>query len=463
SGLMEATKTINVPIPSGKQITRLKLWLLNPYAGRVNYSGFKASLNSKSLGTVAKPLSGAYGKFLDIDLRQNPDLKLIPGKNVVEVTARESESGMTYRCSFVLLPSSEGEQMLGTEPAFTEIHCESLLTPEDPNAPISDRQAPHLTLFEPKTAINATSPDMFMVRVSGEASDDRGIVVSVTVTGQQIAATPARLPVEKSKKKNKTPTPDPATVKLLFDQTLAIEPSARALLIEAKDRVGNRALCTVPILRAAIATKPVFGGRKFAVLVGVSHYRYNESGLGNLQYADADALAIRAWLRTSQGGDFKDEDIECLTNNNATLAAVESAVHRFLTKAGENDLIYLFLAGHGAPDPYDKQRLYFLLHDSKVTDLQHTAFPMTKLGEFLEKQSKQVRLIAFFDTCHSAGIKSQPASAMPPGKTDAKKGRGAGTRGVSIKKTGETATTNSLQPPASATAPGFNFYNSEMF
>ena len=86
---------------------------------------------------------------------------------------------------------------------------------------------------------------------------------------------------------------------------------------------------------------------------------------------------------------------------------MESAVNRFLTRAGENDLIYLFLAGHGAPDPYDKQRLYFLLHDSKVTDLQRTAFPMAKLGEFLEKQSKQVRLVAFFDTCHSAGREPQ--------------------------------------------------------
>src|SRR5262245_10638150 len=104
SGLMEATKTIDVAIPPDKQITRLKLWLLDPYAGRVNYSGFKASLNSKSLGTVAKPLSGAHGKYLDIDLRQNPDLRLTPSKNVIEVTAQERELGRTSRTFFVILP-----------------------------------------------------------------------------------------------------------------------------------------------------------------------------------------------------------------------------------------------------------------------------------------------------------------------------------------------------------------------
>jgi hypothetical protein len=292
------------------------------------------------------------------------------------------------------------------------------------------------------------------------------MVVSVTVNGRLVAAMPARPPVDKTIKKAKTPSPDPATIKLSFDQTVTIEPSARALLIEAKDRAGNRALCTVPIIRAAAAASapgPVFGGRKFAVLVGVSWYRHNESGLGNLQYADADALAVRSWLRTAEGGDFKDEDIECLTNNNATLAAVESAVNRFLTKAGENDLIYLFLAGHGAPDPYDRQRLYFLLHDSKVTDLQRTAFPMVKLGEFLEKQSKQVRLVAFFDTCHSAGVKGQPADATLPGKTVAKDRRGVGTKGGGAQKPGATASAATSQTPPAAPSPGFNFYNSELF
>ena len=97
SGLLEAAKITEVFIPPGKQITRLKLWLLNPYADRVTYSGLKASLNGKSLAIVAKPLSGTHGKFLDVDLRQHPELRLLLSKNVVEITAYESESGRTYR------------------------------------------------------------------------------------------------------------------------------------------------------------------------------------------------------------------------------------------------------------------------------------------------------------------------------------------------------------------------------
>lgn len=455
SGLMEAIKTTDVFIPVGKQITRLKLWLLNPYADRVSYSGFKATLNSKSLATVAKPLSGLHGKFLDVDLRVNPDLRLTSGKNVVEVTARESESGRIYRCSFVLLPGAGNPAKATAESVIAEIRCETILAPEDPNLPASDRQAPSLVLSEPKNAIAAPDSGAIHVHVSGEVSDNSGVIVSVTVNGQQIAASP-KLTSSKSNKRDKTPLPDPATIKLPFDQTVIIEASQRVVLIEAKDGTGNRALCTVPIRRNTVADKASFGGRKFAVLVGVSWYRFNEGDLNNLQFADADALAMRAWLRTAGGGDFKDEDIECLTNQNATLAAVETAVNRFLTKAGENDLMYLFLAGHGAPDPYDRQSLYFLLHDSKVTDLPHTAFPMKKLGEFLDRQSKQVRLIAFFDTCHSAGVKTQPGNTATANITT------QGGRGVGTKKTGASASapTPATQP---ASTSGFDFYNAELF
>lgn len=457
TGLIEAMKTTDVFIPPGKPINRVRLWLLNPYASRVNYGGFKASLNGKSLATVAKPMSGTRGNFLDVDLRVNPDLRLAPGKNVIELTARESESGRTYRCSFVLQPGASNAAKPVVETVAAEIRCEAIPAPEDPNLPLSDRQAPSLTLIEPKTVITAAAPGALSVRVIGEVSDNSGLIVSVTVNGQLIAASP-KPASGKSNKKDKTPPPDPATIKLPFDRIVTIEASQRAVLIEAKDGTGNRALCTVPILRDTVADKGGFGGRKFAVLVGVSWYRHNEGELNNLQFADADANAMKAWLRTAGGGDFKDDDIECLTNQNATLGAVESAVNRFLTKAGENDLIYLFLAGHGAPDPYDRQSLYFLLHDSKVTDLPHTAFPMKKLGEFLDRQSKTVRLIAFFDTCHSAGIKGQPASATTLANATNQDGRGVGNKGGGKTKPGAPA-----PPQKPASVSGFDFYNTELF
>lgn len=458
SGVIDATKTIDVAIPPGVQITRARIWLLEPYASRVNYSGLKASLNGKSLAIVARPMSGANGKYLDIDLRLHPDLRLGPGKNVLEITARETESGGTYRCSFVLLPGSRAVLKTGAESAPEEIKVESILATNDPNAPNPDRRPPTLTLIEPNAVIRADRSGPLSVRVIGEATDDRSAVVWVGVNGRPIVEPPAPKPAAKGKAKDKTPPPpEPAIIKTTFDQMVPIEPTARALLIEAKDAANNRTIYTIPILRTG-ATPPVagFGGRKFAVAVGVSRYRFNEAGLGDLQFAHADALAVRDWLRSPEGGGFKADDIECLTNENATRAAVESAVYRFLTKAGENDLIYLFLAGHGAPDPHDPQNYYFLLHDSKVTDLKTTAFPMAKLGEFLEQQSKHIRLVAFFDACHSEAVKGLPSIS---GKAPAQNVRGA--RGVGTQKAGAVQKPDAVasQPPSTA----FNFYNADLF
>jgi uncharacterized caspase-like protein len=229
------------------------------------------------------------------------------------------------------------------------------------------------------------------------------------------------------------------------------------VLVEATDRAGNRTLVTIPVLQPAASTTPKFGGRKFAVLIGVSEYKYNEGGLGDLSYAHRDAEALRDFLKSPNGGDFRDEDILYLVNDQATLATVSDALKRFLTKAGPNDLIYLFLAGHGAPDPYDPQRLYFLLHDTKVADIPRTAFPMDRLREFLDQQKSQARLICFLDTCHSAGIsKPRPAAGGKPTGGSTAPGRGIGAKGVGVKPPGAPAG----QTAASA---DFNFYDRRLF
>ena len=469
SGLLTA---MDVTFPADRLITRLKLWVVSPYAERISYGHISAKLNDISLGPVAKPRAGLQGTFLDIDLRLQPTIKLLNGKNRIEILAQEDRTGKTYRCSFVLLPGKVNNVIAAPEAPDTTIRCTEAPAPADPHAPVSDHQAPHINLIEPQAALNATTAPL-SVRVRGDATDNSGMVVSVTVNGQLIA--PPQLSKEEQKAKEKAdkeqakqdkktnkPAVDPATIKLPFDQTVTVDAQARVVLIEATDRVGNRRQCIVPILRAPVAKHEGFGGRRYAVIIGVSQYLYSESGLSNLSFADKDAEAMRDFLKTPSGGGFKQEEIVCLTNQQATHLAVKAEVTRFLTNATENDLIYLFVAGHGAPDKYDSQKLYFLLHDTKVADLPGTALSMRWLGEFIAQQTQRARVIAFFDTCHSAGINRQsfnpaPAPAQPGGPDK---------RGVGTKKD-KPATPPVNQPPTvkiNIGAPAsFNFYESDLF
>lgn len=456
SGLYTATGQTDIFIPPGSQITRIYLWLLQPYDQRFGYE-FKASLNNKALATVAQRRSGRYGNFLDIDLRQQPSLQLSAGKNVVEIVGFEAESGLSYRCSFVLLPGARQSP----RPAPAEIRFEQVLAHSDAPVPEEDRAAPQLILSAPASPPDATDAP-FDLRLAGYATDNSGVVATIKVNGQTIASAPVSKGDDKKKKKNEPAPPPPGERKLAFDRTIKVEARTHALLLEARDPTGNRALAYIPIRRVVpLVADSGFGGRRYAVVIGVSQYLYNEGGLTNLNYADKDAESLRDFLRTNAGGAFKAEDIVCLTNGEATLAAVEAAINRFLTKAGGNDLIYLFLGGHGSPDPRDSQKLYFLLHDSKVTDLPSTAYPMSRLGEFLTRQSKDVRLIAFFDTCHSAGVNRQPLQATKPPKA-----AGSGTpKGIG---TGKPKPAQPGAPPAApAPAPtvnsSFNFYDSALF
>lgn len=147
-----------------------------------------------------------------------------------------------------------------------------------------------------------------------------------------------------------------------------------------------------------------FTGRKFAVVIGVSDYKFQDAGLKNLSYADDDAQSVAAFLKTPTGGGFSSADIKLLLNAEASLAAVRSALSDTFKRARADDLIFVFIAGHGAPDPLASQNLYFLLSDTKVVDMPRTAFPMNELKQMLDNQVVAQRVVVMIDTCHSAGV-----------------------------------------------------------
>jgi len=154
-----------------------------------------------------------------------------------------------------------------------------------------------------------------------------------------------------------------------------------------------------------------FTGKKYAVVIGVSEYKYTDAGLRSLNFADDDAQSVAAFLQTPQGGNFSAADIKLLLNRDATLGAVRSAFSTILEKAESNDLVLIFIAGHGAPDPLASQNLYFLLYDTKVVDMPQTAFPMSDLKQFVDNISAQ-RVFVMIDTCHSAGVNQKTKSLV---------------------------------------------------
>lgn len=193
--------------------------------------------------------------------------------------------------------------------------------------------------------------------------------------------------------------------------------------IRATDKKGQEFYASYVVIlgdKTAVVEKPdwtngtaeKFNGRKFAVIVGVSDYKFQDAGLKNLDFADDDANSIAAFLQTPTGGGFSKSDIKLLINQEATLSAVRAALLETFKKAKAEDLIFVFIAGHGAPDPLASQNLYFLLTDTKVVDMARTAFPMGELKQMLDTQVSAQRVVVMIDTCHSAGVNQKSKSLV---------------------------------------------------
>lgn len=156
----------------------------------------------------------------------------------------------------------------------------------------------------------------------------------------------------------------------------------------------------------------------WAVLIGVSRYKYGDQNIGgnqisNLKSAADDAQGIYEFLRSPEGGGFRDESegghMILLKDEQATKANVEAALTK-LKKAKPNDYFVLYIAAHGA---MVSQRAtgssslvelpYFLLYDTDLRDTPNTGLRMDTFKQIVSEVPAKKGLV-LSDTCHSGGV-----------------------------------------------------------
>lgn len=142
---------------------------------------------------------------------------------------------------------------------------------------------------------------------------------------------------------------------------------------------------------------------RWAVIVGISDYKNNPQ-IADLKYADRDAQAFYDFLISAQGGAFQPDHIQLLTNEKATVSNLRWALGTFLGRTADKDLVMIFMAGHGAPDPKKWENLYFLTYDADPNSLPNTAYPMWEMETALQRFIKAKRVIVVTDACHSAAL-----------------------------------------------------------
>jgi hypothetical protein len=143
---------------------------------------------------------------------------------------------------------------------------------------------------------------------------------------------------------------------------------------------------------------------RWAVVIGISKYLNADRGIPPLQFAHRDAIAFMDFLQSPQGGGFASSNTKLLVNEQATTRNIRSALFTFLKQAGKDDLVFIYFAGHGAPEAGRPDNLYLLSYDTDIDDMASTAFPMWDMETALKRYITAERVVVFADACHSAGV-----------------------------------------------------------
>jgi tetratricopeptide (TPR) repeat protein len=136
----------------------------------------------------------------------------------------------------------------------------------------------------------------------------------------------------------------------------------------------------------------------WAVVVGIS--KYQDQSI-NLKYADKDAKAIHDFLASPYGGALDSEHLTLLTNENATRANIIKALTEKFYRAFETDMVILFIASHGQPDPVGNE-VYFLGYDTDKNNLSGTGVSQIDIEKIFSR-SPAGKKIWMADACHSGG------------------------------------------------------------
>ncbi|MEN3335277.1 MAG: hypothetical protein V7641_4642 [Blastocatellia bacterium] len=143
-------------------------------------------------------------------------------------------------------------------------------------------------------------------------------------------------------------------------------------------------------------------GKLWAVVIGVSSYKNLPADV-QLKFPHRDAEEFAAFLRSPQGGGFPSSQIKVLLNQDATLAAVRTALGTWLARSAEpEDSVYVFFAGHGVVEG-DRDG-YLLAYDSDPQNLYATALSVDELNKVISERLHTRLVVLFTDACHAGRL-----------------------------------------------------------
>ena len=206
-----------------------------------------------------------------------------------------------------------------------------------------------------------------------------------------------------------------------FTKTIVLKKGDRKFFLEALDIAGNRAKKEFMISKkssASLGTEATQTGSPakpnlWGLAIGVSEYG---SSATDLKYAHLDAQSLSGFLKGQEGNLFEEVHFKTLINQEVTRDTVLETISKHLGKASEDDVAFIFVAGHGIKHPQTGS-YYFIPYDADFNTVVSKGLRMSDFDEAVNILSKNVRkVIVAMDTCHAGAMKGAGQRAVSGGE-----------------------------------------------
>jgi WD40 repeat protein len=185
---------------------------------------------------------------------------------------------------------------------------------------------------------------------------------------------------------------EPLSFALAWPEPIVEQPAPAAPPVAQAAETPKPSTATTP-QRASTKRQP----RLFLLSIGVSEYARPDYKLG---LAAKDARDFAELLSAQAGRFYLDVTAKVLVDGAARRTSVLEGLKWLAGAAGPGDVAMLFIAGHGLNASNGKY--YFLPHDARHEDLEHTAIAEDAIREAM--RSVAGRAIFFVDTCFAGNV-----------------------------------------------------------
>lgn len=234
--------------------------------------------------------------------------------------------------------------------------------------------------------------------IKGRVSDDKGLA-SVKINGEKVNLNPDGT----------------------FTYTAYLREGENKFFLEAVDTGGNKTIENFSILGQTRGQTPASSpagappsppnaslpnklGPKpslWVLAMGVSQYKDPQL---NLKWADADAIELANAFKQQKGKLFSEVLIKTLVNEQATRANIMMAISEHLGKAGPEDVVMIFVAGHGVKSQQTGS-YYFVTYNADLSNMIVEGLKWSDFDEAVKILSNNVnKVILILDTCHSGAM-----------------------------------------------------------